>query len=170
MGDLDFVREVYAASYSRLVGQLTGVTGDPVEAEDVVMDAFAKASRDPRAFARLDNPEAWLRTVAVNAARSRFRRFVRGRGWSPRCRSPRRTTTCRRTTSPCSRRSAACPSASGRPSRCTTWPTCPWPRSLTLGVAVGTVKARLSRGRAALAVLLTDSPTDFPADLEDRHA
>jgi hypothetical protein len=26
------VREVYAASYRRLVGQLTGVTGDPVEA------------------------------------------------------------------------------------------------------------------------------------------
>ena len=37
------VREVYATSYRRLVGQLTGVTGDPVEAEDVVMEAFARA-------------------------------------------------------------------------------------------------------------------------------
>ena len=74
MTDLDFVREVYAASYSRLVGQLTGVTGDPAEAEDVVMEAFAKASRDPGRFVALDNHEAWLRTVAVHAARSRFRR------------------------------------------------------------------------------------------------
>ena len=68
------VREVYDVSYRRLVGQLTGVTGDPGEAEDVVMEAFVKAVRSAREFGRLDNPEAWLRTVAVNAARSRWRR------------------------------------------------------------------------------------------------
>lgn len=34
---VDRVQEVYATSYRRLVGQLTGVTGDPVEADDAVM-------------------------------------------------------------------------------------------------------------------------------------
>ena len=71
------LREVYAAAYPRLVGQLTGVTGDPAEAEDVVMEAFARAASRPRDFADLDNPEAWLRTVAVNLARSRWRRMLR---------------------------------------------------------------------------------------------
>ena len=40
---VDRVQEVYVTSYRRLVGQLTGVTGDPGEAEDVVMEAFARA-------------------------------------------------------------------------------------------------------------------------------
>ena len=71
------LREVYAASYARLVGQLTGVTGDPAEAEDVVMEAFARAASHLRTFNEADNPEAWLRTVAVNVARSRWRRMLR---------------------------------------------------------------------------------------------
>ena len=50
------VREVYATSYRRLVGQLTGVTGDPVEAEDVVMEAFARAVTKSRAFATSTTP------------------------------------------------------------------------------------------------------------------
>ncbi len=73
------VREVYVASYRRLVGQLTGVTGDPLEAEDVVMEAFARAVTHHREFAQVDNPEAWLRTVAVNVVRSRWRRLSRMR-------------------------------------------------------------------------------------------
>ena len=39
---------------------------------DAVNDLIS--SQDP--FLRVDNPEAWLRTVAVNVARSRFRRTV----------------------------------------------------------------------------------------------
>jgi RNA polymerase sigma-70 factor (ECF subfamily) len=37
-----FVREVYDASYYRLVGQLVGVTGSLAEAEDVVQEAFVR--------------------------------------------------------------------------------------------------------------------------------
>ena len=70
----DRVQEVFAASYRRLVGQLTGVTGDPVEAEDAVMEAFARAVNSSRSFLAADNPEAWLRTVAVNVTRTRWRR------------------------------------------------------------------------------------------------
>ena len=86
------LREVYAASYARLVGQLTGVTGDPTEAEDVVMEAFARAASHLRTFSEADNPEAWLRTVAVNIARSRWRRMMRWArllpSWPPRRPTP----------------------------------------------------------------------------------
>ena len=64
-------------AYPRLVGQLAGVTGDPAEAEDVVMEAFARAAPRRSSFHEADNPEAWLRTVAVNVARSRWRRMLR---------------------------------------------------------------------------------------------
>lgn len=70
------LREVYAVAYPRLVGQLVGVTGDPAEAEDAVMEAFARAAPGRSSFHDADNPEAWLRTVAVNVARSRWRRVL----------------------------------------------------------------------------------------------
>ncbi len=67
------MQEVYAASYRRLVGQLTVVTGDPVEAADAVMEAFARAVSSPRSFLAADNPEAWLHTVAATLTRTRTR-------------------------------------------------------------------------------------------------
>ena len=66
------VREVYDASYRRLVVQLYALTGDLGEAEDAVQEAFVTALAH-RPFADLDNPEAWLRTVALNHVRSRWR-------------------------------------------------------------------------------------------------
>lgn len=80
---VDRVQEVYATSDRRLVGQLTGVTGDPVEAEDAVMEAFARAVNASRSFLAADNPEAWLRTVAVNVTRTRWRRSRFFRDVSP---------------------------------------------------------------------------------------
>ncbi|WP_432985627.1 RNA polymerase sigma factor [Dactylosporangium sp. CA-233914] len=71
MGD---VEEVYHACYRRLVVQLFAFTTDLTEAQDVVQEAFARAVARPRGFAGIDNPEAWLRTVALNVARRRWRR------------------------------------------------------------------------------------------------
>jgi RNA polymerase sigma-70 factor (sigma-E family) len=68
------VREVYAASAGRLVAQLFGMTGDFAEAQDVVQEAFVRALARPNRLRQVDNPEAWLRTVAMNLARSRHRR------------------------------------------------------------------------------------------------
>ena len=64
------IQELYAASYRRLLGQLIGVTGSVAEAEDVVQEAFVRGLNDRCAPARRRQPEAWLRTVAVNLARS----------------------------------------------------------------------------------------------------
>ena len=160
------VREVYATSYRRLVGQLTGVTGDPVEAEDVVMEAFARAVTKSRVFADVDNPEAWLRTVAVNIARSRWRRVARLRALTPRLvdrssyddlPADRLALLAALRTLPTGQREAiALHHLADLPVH---------EVATTLGVPVGTVKAWLSRGRARLAVLL-----DVTVDQEEeRH-
>ncbi|MGR6319712.1 SigE family RNA polymerase sigma factor [Micromonospora soli] len=74
------VRQVYAASAARLVAQLYAMTGDYAEAQDVVQEAFVRALARPGRFRQVANPEAWLRTVALNVARSRYRRraFLHG--------------------------------------------------------------------------------------------
>jgi RNA polymerase sigma-70 factor (ECF subfamily) len=66
---------VFAASYRRLVVQLYGVVGDASEAEDLVQEAFVRASAAGRRFTRVDNHEAWLRTTALNLHRNRFRKL-----------------------------------------------------------------------------------------------
>ncbi len=151
------LREVYAASYARLVGQLVGVTGDPVEAEDVGMEAFARAAPSRSSFHDADNPEAWLRTVAVNVARSRWRRMLRWAHVLPELATPssyddlpeeRVALLAALRKLPVSQRETV---ALHHLADLTVAEV-----ALTLGVPEGTVKARLSRGRAALAVLLEE--------------
>lgn len=67
--------EAFEGSYRKLVVQLYGVIGDFAEAEDVVQEAFVRAAAAGRRFTRADNPEAWLRTVAINLHRSRWRKL-----------------------------------------------------------------------------------------------
>ena len=127
---VDRVHEVYATSYRRLVGQLTGVTGDPVEAEDAVMEAFARAVNSGRSFLAADNPEAWLRTVAVNVTRTRWRRGRFFRDVSHRLVAEESYADLPDDRSRCWPRCAGCPRPSGRrsrsttsrTSRCTRWP------------------------------------------------
>jgi RNA polymerase sigma-70 factor, ECF subfamily len=155
------LREVYAVAYPRLVGQLVGVTGDPAEAEDVVMEAFARAAARPQDFADVDNPEAWLRTVAVNLARSRWRRMLR---WSHLIPALARSEAyadlpeehlalmaALRRLPTTQREAIALHHLADLPVA---------EVAHTLGVPEGTVKARLSRGRAALAELLEPSKED----------
>ena len=160
--NVDFVREVYQASYRRLVGQLVGPCGDVATAEEVVQEAFVRAIAQGGAFHRTDNPEAWLRRVAVNLARSRRRRWIKYAGLVPRLAEP-----------------ATVPDLS--PDHVTLMAALQrLPRvqreaiamhyladlpvheiASALGVPPGTVKARLSRGRTALAQLL-DDPSEVP--------
>jgi RNA polymerase sigma-70 factor (ECF subfamily) len=67
----------YAAVFARLVGQLTLVTGDPHEAEDVVQEAMARAASRWTRLRAYDAPEAWVRRVAFNLAVSAHRRARR---------------------------------------------------------------------------------------------
>ena len=68
------VAELYHACYRRLTAQLYAFTGDLTEAQDAVQEAFARALARPRGLTDVGNPEAWLRTVALNVARRRWRR------------------------------------------------------------------------------------------------
>jgi RNA polymerase sigma-70 factor (ECF subfamily) len=68
----------YEGAFRRLVGQLLVVTGDLAEAEDVVQEAFARASSRWASLRAYDVPEAWVRRVALNlAANGRRRRRLR---------------------------------------------------------------------------------------------
>ncbi len=68
----------YHASFSRLVHQLYALTGDFSEAQDVVQEAFVRAWDRRAQFFAAEAPEAWIRTVAWRLAVSRWRRARRG--------------------------------------------------------------------------------------------
>jgi RNA polymerase sigma factor (sigma-70 family) len=167
------VRQAYQVYYRRLVAQAVGLTGDLAEAEDAVQEAFARVLAAPRSFLAADDPERWLRVAAFNVARTRYRRrwlfdtLVRaGRVQPAPATVPGLTAdrvallgALRRLPRP-TREAVVLHHLADLPVD---------EVAETLGVPTGTVKARLARGRAALARLLAD---DEPAPLpeEVRHA
>lgn len=157
-------RALYDAHYVNLVAQLHAMCGDRGEAEDAVQEAFVRALMKPEAFAALENPVGWLRTVAVNQIRGRWRRRKRHRAIehlladearpSPGL-SPHYVAIVGALQQiPFAQREAIVMHHIGDMSV--------GQISDALGVPAGTVKARLSRGRTALAALLDDE--------EDGHA
>jgi RNA polymerase sigma-70 factor (ECF subfamily) len=161
----DPIQRCFDASYRRLVGQLYGVCGDLSEAEDVVAEAFARAVSRRRAFERMDNPEAWLRTVAVNVARTRYRRRQLGErllgrthrtddAHRPPLSDDRLALVAALRALPATQREAlALHYLADMPIA---------EVAMTLDVPVGTVKARLNRGRTALVTALgTDAAEVF---------
>jgi RNA polymerase sigma-70 factor, ECF subfamily len=64
----------YAASFQRLVGQLYAMTGDQAEAQDAVQEAFVRAWAHRGKIDRNGSPEAWVRVTAWRIAASRWRR------------------------------------------------------------------------------------------------
>lgn len=72
--DAEGMADLYHASYRRLVAQVYAFTTDLTEAQDAVQEAFARALARRNGLADIDSPEAWLRTVATNIVRRRWRR------------------------------------------------------------------------------------------------
>jgi RNA polymerase sigma-70 factor (ECF subfamily) len=66
--------DVYAAHYADLTVQLYAYFGDRQEAQDVVQEAFCRALARWRTVSEYDDPVAWVRRVAWNLAVSRWRR------------------------------------------------------------------------------------------------
>jgi len=73
MVDRPALDELYDASYRRLVVQLYAICGDLADAEDAVQEGFVSALRRRRQLATVQNPEAWVRTAALNHVRGRWR-------------------------------------------------------------------------------------------------
>ena len=69
--------EFYTGALDRLLGQLFLVTGDLHEAEEVVQEAFARASLRWSWLRDYNAPEAWVRRVAMNLAADRARKLRR---------------------------------------------------------------------------------------------
>lgn len=167
------VGELYHSCYRRLVTQLYAFTADLTEAQDVVQEAFARALARPGLLAGVDNPEAWLRTVAVNVVRRRWRRrhvldaILRRERPVQRLSEP----------GPQPERTdlAEALAAIGRTHREAIvlhyLADLPVEEIATiLQVPTGTVKSRLSRGRAALAAQLAGYRTGHADDDRRGHA
>jgi RNA polymerase sigma-70 factor (ECF subfamily) len=70
--------EVYASDYRRLVALVAAVCGSLAEAEEAVQEAFVRALGVTGRRPVVQDPQAWLYRVAVNVARARWRRRVLG--------------------------------------------------------------------------------------------
>jgi RNA polymerase sigma-70 factor (ECF subfamily) len=147
--------EFFAAYSARLVGQVSLITGDVGEAQDCVQEAFARAWIRWPSVVEHPDPAGWVRLTAVRLATSRFRRRMAGlRAWQRH--GPAGSTdgpspdtlvlldALRRI--PVQQRVAVVLH------HLVGLPVAEVARQT--GTPVGTVKARLSRGRAALAELL----------------
>ncbi len=147
--------EVYASSYRRLVVLLTAIAGSRAEAEEAVQEAFVRALGVTGRRGVIDDPEGWLYRVAVNVLRSRWRRLVAARRAGARLAADPPVPD-------------ALDGADARVSLLAALRRLPYPQREALalhyladlpidaiavrtGAPVGTVKARLSRGREALA-------------------
>ncbi len=161
MDQADF-DEFFAASYPRVISQVYAMIGDRDEAEECVQEAFVRAWQHRRQFDNVQHPEAWVRTTAYRLAVSRWRRVVRGR------RPPDRAVARTGVSPDVSENHVALVEALRK---------LPEAQRRTivlhhiadlsvdevareLGAPVGTIKTRLSRGRAALATLLTDAVSE----------
>ena len=150
--------EFYTASFRRVTGQVYAMIGDFDEATDCTQEAFARAWAHRRKLDRAAYPEAWVRTTAHRIAVSRWRRRKRGE------RAPDRAVghsgvapavdeahvalvAALRQLPEAQRQALVLHHIADLPVQQV---------AAEVGVPEGTIKARLSRGRASLAELLAD--------------
>jgi RNA polymerase sigma-70 factor (ECF subfamily) len=77
-------QEFYEASYGRVVAVVAAMLGDRHEAEDVAQEAFARALTRWSRLGGYDQPEAWVRRVALRIAIDSGRRRRRAMAMSQR--------------------------------------------------------------------------------------
>ena len=155
--------DFYAASFSRLTGQLYAMIGNRDEAQECVQEAFVRAWAHRRKLEQAEFPEAWVRTTAYRLAVSRWRRTRLSRRPVDRAvGAPTQTAAvdesrvalveALRRLPESQRQALVLHHLCDLPVRDVAHET---------GVPEGTVKARLSRGRAALAALLDPNDPGF---------
>lgn len=66
---------LYQSDYAAVVGMVYGLTGNRWVAEDLAQEAFLRAHRDWSRVEGMDSPGGWVRRVALNLTRSRWRRL-----------------------------------------------------------------------------------------------
>lgn len=154
--------EFYTASFSRITGQIYAMIGNRDEAQECVQEAFVRAWAHRRKLEKAEHPEAWVRVTAHRLAISRWRRNGLAR------RAPDRAVSVSTTTAPADETHVALIAALKQlPEKqrraLVLHHMCDLPIAAVaaeVGAPEGTVKARLSRGRTALAALLADTPPE----------
>lgn len=156
--------QFYRDSFAHIVGQVHAMCGNLTEAQDCVQEAFIRAWDQRMKLDAAQSPSAWVRTTAYRLSVSRWRKARRA------FRQPDRALEDKPTREPNPSRVALDRALQQLP---------PAQRRVIVlhhlcdlsvaeiadevGSPTGTIKARLSRGRAALAQLLSD-------EVEVRHA
>ena len=67
--------DLYRDDYPAVVALVYGLTGSRWVAEDMAQEAFLRAHRDWEHVGMIDSPGGWVRRVAMNLAKSRWRRL-----------------------------------------------------------------------------------------------
>jgi RNA polymerase sigma-70 factor (ECF subfamily) len=148
--------EFYAACFRPLTVQLFAYTGDMAAAQDVVQEAFCRALSRWKRIAAMDDPAGWVRRVAWNLATSRWRRARTAMAFARWHREEH-------VDAPSPDRVALAQALSTLPEQQRRAVILHYLADLPIsdiarqeGVAEGTVKSWLHRGRTALAAQLTD--------------
>ena len=161
MADTEEFDTFYRHTCQRLFTMVYALTGDIGEAQDVTQEAYARAWQRWGMLARYTDAEGWVRTVARRIAISRWRRA-------------RNALTAHRRSAPREPIPGPDPDVVALVAALSRLPV-PTRTAIVLhhladlsvaevaretSVPVGTVKARLARGRRALATLLTSDDTE----------
>ncbi|MEV4713586.1 SigE family RNA polymerase sigma factor [Micromonospora sp. NPDC049374] len=158
MADVEGFDEFYRGSRQRLLGYVYVLTGDLTEAQDAVQEAFIRAWQRWSSVGGYDDPEAWVRVVAARIAVSRWRSL------RSRARAYLRHGTVDSVPAPTTDTVEVVAALRQLPEEQRVAIALYYLAGLPVAevarqtaAPVGTVKARLSRGRAALAGLLAVS-------------
>lgn len=150
--------EFYNATHRRVLHQMYAMTGNLADAQECTQEAYARAWQRWKTVSQANNPEAWIRTVAWRIAASRWRKAKNGVTALVRHGAPDHTP------SPDPDHVALVAALKQIPES--------QRQAIVLhhlvgmsvddiaretGAPTGTIKARLSRGRAALAQLLRET-------------
>ena len=149
----------YTGSFRRVVAQVTAMIGNREEAQECVQEAFVRAWSHRHQLDQAHSREAWVRTTAYRLAVSRWRRDQLAK------RSPDRALQVPdQQTGPDEARVALMTALARLPEEqrraLVLHHLCDLPVrqvAAEVGVPEGTIKARLSRGRAALVALLGEA-------------
>jgi RNA polymerase sigma-70 factor, ECF subfamily len=160
MRDADGFDEFYCATSARLLRFGYAVCGDLTEAQDLVQEAYTRAWQHWRTVTGHPNPEGWLRLVVTRLATDRLRRISRWRAALLRIGPPETGQPPSEDTVMLVAALRQLPVAHRQALALHYLFDLPISEiAIETGVAEGTVKSWLSRGRVGLAAALGDAPS-----------